>query len=113
MTTNYKKYSDITAELNQEWEAKYGKSRIIDLEVKVSEKEIYSFVLRKPDRPVLEAIGKHAANKDVAAANKVLISNCVLGGDMEALNKDGEVYLEVLEQLNLLKHQAKSTVKKR
>lgn len=111
--SEFQKHSDITSDMNLEWEAKYGKSRIIDLEVKVSDKETFKFVMRKPDRAVLEAIGKHAAKKDVQAANKVLISNCVLGGDMEALNKDGEVYLEVLEQLNLLKHQAKSTVKKR
>ncbi|WP_435135716.1 hypothetical protein [Formosa sp. A9] len=113
MNKEFQKYSDITPEMNQEWEAKYGKTRLIDLEVQISDTETFNFVLRKPDRPVLEAIGRHAANKDVAAANKTLINNCVLGGDMEALNKDGEVYLEVLEQLNLLKHKAKSTVKKR
>lgn len=113
MNKEYQKHSDITKDMNLDWEARYGKHRIIDLEVVLSEGESYNFVLRKPDRAVLEAMAKHAANKDVAATNKSLINNCVLGGDMEALNKDGEVYLEVLNKLNLLKHEAKSTVKKR
>jgi hypothetical protein len=108
----YQKYQDITPEQNAQWEAKYGKSRVSDLEVVVDDKT-YRFVLRKPDRAVLKAIGRHAAKEDVDKVNDVLIKNCVLGGDMEALEKDGEVYLEVLESVNLLKSKAKSTIKKR
>lgn len=108
----YQKYTDITSEQNAEFESKYGKSRISDLEVNVDD-QIYRFVVRKPDRNVLEAIGTHAAQKNVKGVNNVLIKNCVLGGDMEALEKDGEVYLEVLNHINLLKTKATSTIKKR
>lgn len=113
MSKDFQKHSDITPDMNREWEAKYGKKRISDLEIETSDGEVAKFVIRKPDRQVLEAMGKHAAAKNVSATNKVLISNCVLGGDMEALEKDGEVYIEMLAQLNLLKNQAKSSVKKR
>lgn len=113
MSKEFQKHSDITPDMNREWEAKYGKKRISDLEIETSDGDVARFVIRKPDRQVLEAMGKYAAAKNVSATNKVLISNCVLGGDMEALEKDGEVYIEVLEQLNALKKKAKSTVKKR
>lgn len=110
--SNYTTYNDITPDQNQDWEAKYGKHRIIDLTVEVDGKE-YNYVLRKPDRAVLEAMGKHAVAKNVELTNKTLIKNCVLGGDMEALDKDGSVYVEVLENLQKLKTEAKSTIKKR
>ncbi|CDF80570.1 hypothetical protein BN863_28580 [Formosa agariphila KMM 3901] len=113
MSQEYQKYTDITQDMNLQWEAKFGKKRISDLSIETSDGETVNFVIRKPDRQVLEAMGKHAAVKNVSATNKVLISNCVLGGDMEALEKDGEVYIEVLAQLNMLKQQAKATVKKR
>ncbi|MBU2923056.1 hypothetical protein KO504_17030 [Winogradskyella psychrotolerans] len=108
----YTTFADITPELNAQWEAKYGKHRIIDLEIEV-DGHTYNYVLRKPDRAVLEAMGKHAVAKNVELTNKSLIKNCVLGGDMEALDKDGSVYVEVLEQLQKLKSEAKSTIKKR
>ncbi|QQV91582.1 hypothetical protein Peternella1_46 [Winogradskyella phage Peternella_1] len=110
--SDYSKFADITPEQNSQWEAKYGKHLLIDLEIEVDGRT-YNYVLRKPDRAVLEAMGKHAVSKNVELTNKSLIKNCVLGGDMEALEKDGSVYVEVLEQLQKLKSEAKSTVKKR
>ncbi|MBV7268371.1 hypothetical protein [Winogradskyella luteola] len=112
MSKTYTTFAEITDEQNKAWEAKYGKSRIVDLEVEV-DGQSYNFVLRKPDRAVLEAMGKHAVSKNVQQTNKTLISNCVLGGDMEALDKDGGVYVEVLQNLQKLKTEAKSTIKKR
>lgn len=109
---SYTTYADITPEQNAAFEAKYGKSRLSELEVAVDDAK-YKFLVRKPDRAVLEAIGSHAAKKDVQKINQVLIKNCVLGGDMEALDKDGEVYLAVLDAINLLKSKATSTIKKR
>jgi hypothetical protein len=110
---DFQKHSDITPAMNTEWEAKYGKSRLSDLEIVSGDGTTAKFVVRKPDRATLEAMGNHAASKNVQATNKVLISNCVLGGDMEQLAKDGEIYLEVLQALNNLKSEAKSTIKKR
>jgi uncharacterized protein (UPF0128 family) len=111
--SEFQKHSDITPDVNREWEAKFGKKRIVDLEIETQDGELVKFVLRKPDRAVLEAMAQHGIKNDVRSTNRALIKNCVLGGDMEALEKDGEVYLEVLTQLNKLKHEAKSTVKKR
>jgi hypothetical protein len=105
----YQKHSDITQADNAKWEAQYGKHCISDLSVEIDG----NYVVRKPDRTVLKAIGSHAQKNDVDKVNDVLIKNCVLGGDMEALDKDGQVYLEVLETINLLKTKAKSTIKKR
>jgi hypothetical protein len=109
----FEKHSDITTTQNKEWEAKYGKARIIDLKIETQDGTVAKFVLRKPDRSVLELMAQHGIKNDIKSTNRALIKNCVLGGDMEALEKDGEVYLEILTQLNKLKHEAKSTVKKR
>jgi hypothetical protein len=110
--STYSKFTDITPEQNSQWEVKYGKHLLVDLEIEVDGRT-YNYVLRKPDRAVLEAMGKHAVSKNIELTNKSLIKNCVLGGDMEALEKDGSVYVEVLEQLQKLKSEAKSTIKKR
>ncbi len=112
MSKAYTTFEDITLEQNQEWEARYGKHRIMDLEIEVDDKT-YNYVLRKPDRAVLESMGKHAIAKNVELTNRTLIKNCVLGGDMEAIDQDGSVYVEVLENLQKLKTEAKSTIKKR
>lgn len=109
----YQKYTDITEDQNRKWEAMYGKSRIMDLQIEIDDDRIYNFVVRKPDRSIIKAIGNYAAKNDVEKVNEVLIKNCVLGGDMEALEKDGGVYLKVLENVNLLNQKAKSTLKKR
>lgn len=108
----YQKYNDITPDENAAFEAKYGKQYISDLSIEV-DGEKYQYVVRKPDRAVLKLIGKYAVENNVEKVNEALIKNCVLAGDMEALDKDGAVYLAVLNEINLLKSKAKSTIKKR
>lgn len=113
MSKEIQKYNDITPDMNLEWEAKYGKDRIVDLEVETASGKNAKFVLRKPNRTVMEAIGEPASKGNVAKVNQIFIANCVLGGDMEALENDGDVYAEVLSQIVELTSKAKSKVKKR
>lgn len=64
-----------------------------------------SFIICKPTRNVLNAVTEYAKDKDVEKINDVLISNCVLGGDMKYLDAevgDTQVYTTVLEELGKL-----------
>lgn len=106
----YSTYADITPEVRKQWEAKYGKKRLHDIELE-TEDGSFRYVLRKPGRNVMEAVAK-AGDKDISAANKIFISNCVLGGDMEAIDLDGDVYLTVLGEIAALTTQKKIKVKK-
>lgn len=106
----YSTYADITPEVRKQWEAKYGKKRLHDIELE-TEDGSFRYILRKPGRNVMEAVAK-AGDKDIALANKIFISNCVLGGDMEAIDLDGDVYLTVLGEIAGLTTQKKIKVKK-
>ncbi|MFD2566078.1 hypothetical protein [Pseudotenacibaculum haliotis] len=107
---NTQTYKDITKEQRKEWEAKFGKHRIKDITFEVDGIS-YGFVLRKPSRSVMEAVAKEG-EKNIAAANNIFLKNCVLGGDMEAIDLDGDVYLIVIKEISLLLNKKNITVKK-
>lgn len=109
----YTTYQDITPDQNAQWEAQYGKNRIVDVEIETASGDTARFVLRKPNRNVMEAIGKPAAENNIAKVNQIFIANCVLGGDMESLDQDGDIYAEVLQLITKLTSKVKSKVKKR
>lgn len=103
------KYIDISPEQIRDWKARYGANSLSEATVSTDEGE-YRFVLRKPGRNVLEAIA--STKENVEAANKLLIGNCVLGGDTYVFEQDGSVYLSVLEEVSKLMGKAKASVKK-
>lgn len=89
--------------------AKYGENRLKLIGIEVDGKDI-DYLLRKPGRSVIEAVARHKG--DITAANKVLLTNCVLAGDADALDQDGDVYAQVLKHISGMMRGAKSTVKK-
>lgn len=107
----------------QEWKAKYGAVHelIIELEPAVLDEKgdevtsavETSYLLKQPNRLVLDVAGGHGVKKDVVGANKVLISNCVLAGDAHLLENNGSVYSSVLKTLNRLVEVKKQRLKKR
>ena len=97
--------------MRKDWAACFGASRIHDIEVQ-TQGNTYGFVIRKPTRKVMEAVAQEGEN-NLAAANKIFISNCILAGDMQALEDAGEVYLAVLEHIGSLIQQKRVKVKKR
>ena len=92
--------------------AKHGK-KLSELTVTTSEDETFVFVLKKPSRFTIEAIGDLDKNKKghTSDASKIMISNCVIAGNMEALD-DGEVYSSVLAEVGKLFTKASSATKK-
>lgn len=101
-----KPFSAITPDDIQDWKARYGDN--------LSEVEIsnFRFVVKKPSRSVLDLMAQHGKKQDVVAVNKALVSNCVLGGDIDEMENDGGVYATMLEELTKLMEKKKAVVKK-
>lgn len=106
-------FSDITPAQIQDWKAKYGADSLSETTVSLPEEGTeYSFVVKKPNRAVMEAVAKAGSKNDIEGSNKILLANCVLGGDMAAIENDGAVYIKLLDVIRLLLGNAESTVKK-
>lgn len=100
--------NDITDDQIAAW--KKTKSIVREISIKVDEDdmsetaETAKFIICPPTRKVQEAINAYAVSKNIDAINKLLISNCVLGGDMAYLGEEGDlgIYLAVLEEVGKL-----------
>tara|TARA_Y100001963_G_C6465629_1_gene302174 strand:- start:51 stop:383 length:333 start_codon:yes stop_codon:yes gene_type:complete len=103
-------FKDVTPEVINQLKAKHGKS--LTQATVIVEGEEYNYILKKPNRNVMEAIGKPAAENDIAKVNKIFIANCVVAGDMSALEDDGAVYAEVLKLITELTSKVESSLKK-
>lgn len=87
------------------------------MEITITPKEeeagtVARFVVIPPSRTVLNSLADFGIKKDVTNANKVLIANCVLGGDMEQLEQDGATYTAVMEELGKLMSNKQASIKK-
>lgn len=102
-------FADITAEQIQDWKAKHGENSIHQATITTDCGE-YNFIIRVPGRSVCQAVAK--ANSNAELQNKLLITNCLLGGDDYIFEQDGAVYLAVLDQIGLLHAKAEGSVKK-
>ena len=73
------------------------------------------FVICKPDRKVLNAVARYGADKNYGKANQVLVTNCVLGGDMEWLEegRDDDIYMAVIDEIGKLVNTKKARLVKR
>jgi hypothetical protein len=100
----------VTEELVLELKAKYSEKRLRRLKIKTAEGDILEFIIRKPTRSVIEAVGN--CKGDATAANKILIANCVLAGDGDALENDGDVYGDVMKGVGSLMKTQQSTLEK-
>jgi len=112
MDQQVKKYSDITAEKITEWKARYGADSLSEVTVVTGEDKSARFVIRKPNRSLMDAVAQHGISKNVTAANKVMINSCVLGGDMDDMERDGGVYTALLKEIESTLERYDSTVKK-
>lgn len=116
------KFSEITPEMIQDWKAQKGADSLSQVDIKYCAKKnedgedvktkTASFIICTPTRTVMDVIAQHGLAKDVAKANKALISNCVLGGDMDAIEQDGGVYTSLLTKLNIKTTDYEASIKK-
>lgn len=113
-----KHFKDITKKQIQEWKEAHPNAELIVVELEednlLPDAPVAQFVAIPPTRNVLNAVTKYSQEKEAFKANKVLMKNCILGGDMYLLENedDNGVYLAVLEQLGELLDKKKATRKK-
>lgn len=91
--------------------AKFGGKRNLREIIVESEGEQYAFLVKKPSRAVVQAIGEAGAKKDYNAVQK-LNFGCVLEGDKDALEYDGAIYVSVVSKIAEMVEKAKVEVKK-
>lgn len=108
-------YADITPEMIQAWKAKRGPFSLSELSVTLwtteeGEEVAAKFVLAIPDQKTFLAVNENAENTD--KVNQLTISNCVLGGDMQYLEQDAQVYAAVLLECGKLFKKKPASIKK-
>jgi hypothetical protein len=107
---NMKPVDDLANEING-WKAKYGEHNVHQADIE-SDEGILTYIIRKPGRKEIDAMAHHKSNNDVTKANNVLISNCILHGDKDIIERDGDVYAEVLLKISALVKKRESAIKK-
>lgn len=89
----------------------YPSDTEFDKEGKPDQEPAY-FLIKKPNKILLDMLGGNEYKKDAEAANKAMLDNCVLKGDMELMENDASVYTALLENLANLVQAQKVTLKK-
>lgn len=88
-----------------------GKRNLREIIVTDDEGEETAFLVRKPNRILVQAITAAGEKKDSNKATNLLLG-CVLEGDMELLENDGSVFVNLAERISELLSKSKSEVKK-
>ncbi|MFJ1429490.1 hypothetical protein ACILE2_01630 [Capnocytophaga canimorsus] len=70
------------------------------------------FLIKKPNQNFIRLIQSKEYSGDTDKIADAAIKNCVLAGDMEALENDGSVYMGLVEQLMSLIQSSKVELKK-
>lgn len=93
----------------EQLKAKYGKIKILSVVIEppvfddkgqiVDKGEIYYYAVRRPDPGHVRMLMNYAKNGDINKYIEVAIKNLIVAGDMDALEKDGLVYMGVTAQL--------------
>lgn len=99
MDKQFQEYKDITKEQIAKW--KQTKGKLTELSIPLDTKDA-KFVICKPPRNILSALAQYGQDGEVEKVNNLLISNCVLGGDMVYLDEDKgdlQVYMTMLDEL--------------
>lgn len=88
--------------------AKYGKIKIITVVVEepvrdddgnVVSAEVYYYAARRPDKGQVRMLMDFANKKNEDKFISSAIKNLIVGGDMEALENDGLVYMGIIPQI--------------
>lgn len=103
-----KKYTD--ADIEAEAPKVGGKRNLREVVVTTDDGYEFWYLVKKPNRSVLQAIAEYEQKKNIQAIEK-LMYGLVLHGDKEALEHDGAIYTKVMEEIGRLVQSAKSTAK--
>lgn len=117
-------FAEITPDMINAWKAQYGNNSLYAVEIEIAEVEkdndgktikepvVVNFIIRVPSRTIIEVVGEHGKDGKLIEGNKTLIKNCVIGGDMDAIEQYGSVYTRLIAEISKLMTVRKSIVKK-
>lgn len=88
-----------------------GMRNLIEVEVETDDGFQFCYLVKKPGRKEVQAIGAAAEKKDITTVQKITMG-CVLEGDKDAYEYDGAVYVQLLQQIGDLVNNARSHIKK-
>ena len=71
-----------------------------------------TYVVKKPSKQLIFMLSSKQYENNVEASGEALIANCVLAGNMEALNEDASVFMAMVEELSKLSKSARVALKK-
>jgi len=101
-----KPFDVITPDHIRDWKAKHGD---VLSEVSIGEAK---FIVRLPSRRVVDLVAQLEHKKDIVGMNNTMISNCVLGGDIDVMEQDGATYTDLIAEIGKLITRKKVSVKK-
>lgn len=101
-----------TKEQIKDWKAKYGENSLTQVTIKGDDGASYDYIIRRPARREMNAMGNHATKNDPSKVNDVLIKNCVLHGDTDVFDQDGSIYLTLVNKITQMMSVRESEVKK-
>lgn len=96
-TKNKELPGGITTTQLQAWKAKHGKVLAIEVDVDDEGKDVAVGYFKRPDLPIIALATREQS--DTIKSNKILYTNCWLGGDERLLNDD----ILMLSAMNLMK----------
>ncbi len=107
-----KKFKDITSEQIKKWKETKGKLKQVSIPIDGELDKYAQFIICKPTRNLLSALADAGERKDVDKVQELLITNCVLGGDMDYIDEESKqcdvsVYLALLEEVGKFMETAK------
>ena len=71
----------------------------------------FYYLVKRPNRSVIQAITSANGKNDINGASKILLG-CVLEGDLQAIENNGAMYLALVENITTLISGVKSEIKK-
>jgi len=99
------------SDIEQEAAKVGGKRNLREVIVTTDDGYQYEYLVKKPNRSVMQAISEYEQKKNISAIEKLMVG-LVLIGDKEAYEHDGAIYTTLLTEIGKLVHTAKSEVKK-
>ena len=118
MEKEAQKFTEITKTMIADWKKTKGKLKEISISLDDESfdknSKVAKFIICPPTRGTLSAIGHYGQEKNIDKVNELLLSNCVLGGDMKYLDEatgDTAVFLSVLDEVGKLMEKKRVTSK--
>lgn len=88
-----------------------GKRNLREVVVTTDDGYQFIYLVKKPNRSVMQAIAEYEQKKDIASIEKLMVG-LVLLGDKEAFEHDGAIYTALMSEIGRLVQTAKADAKK-